>query len=63
MKSQDLVVLNATILPEQKAALRQYAKDAGLTISAALRDVLECWLIDELETARAAKWDDNGEEA
>lgn len=39
-----VVVLNATVRPEQKATIRQHAKDTGLvSLSAALRDILDEW--------------------
>lgn len=42
MNDSVVVVLNATIRPEQKAALIQYARDEGkVSISDALRDLLD----------------------
>lgn len=42
MNDPVVVVVNATIRPEQKAALIQYAKDEGkVSISEALRELLD----------------------
>lgn len=42
MNDQIVVVLNATIRPDQKAKLIQYGKDEGkISVSEALRDLLD----------------------
>jgi len=42
MNEQMVVVLNATIRPDQKAKLIQYGKDEGkISVSEALRDLLD----------------------
>ena len=47
-----VVVLNTSVRPEQKAAIVQYQKDNDcLSVSEALRDILDEWMIFcELDT-------------